>query len=213
MDGKVDTDKMTGTWSHPNPDRSGDFQVSREAAPAQAAAAPTAPPDLSVLKGDERRVVDFLLKDWTDWEEDYSITSVDMAMDALRIRQNDGLRFRIGNYIKNHPELNEVVRQWGWQTLVLTPTEKLVARAVVNAQYDKRPVPARRELARMVGVSEKQAENAVRMLARYGILKQDRTAGGIGYVASEERYINWQPWLDFQFHRMTLSSGRNVAVN
>ena len=25
--------------------------------------------------------------------------------------------------------------------------------------------------------------------------------------------MNWQPWLDFQFHRITLASGRRFCVN
>ncbi len=33
------------------------------------------------------------------------------------------------------------------------------------------------------------------MLARLGILKRDKSVGGIGYAAAETRYLNWQPWL------------------
>jgi hypothetical protein len=25
--------------------------------------------------------------------------------------------------------------------------------------------------------------------------------------------VNWRPWLDFQFHRLTLSSGHSLCVN
>jgi hypothetical protein len=96
---------------------------------------------------------------------------------------------------------------------VLTPNEKLVARAIVNAERDKKTVPSRSELATLVGISEKDSEDAIRMLARFGILKRDRSAGGVGYVAAAPRYLNWQPWLDFQFHRVTLSSGRTFCVN
>jgi hypothetical protein len=51
------------------------------------------------------------------------------------------------------------------------------------------------------------------MLARLGILKRDKAVGGIGYAAAETRYLNWQPWLDFQFHRVALSSGRIFNTN
>jgi len=51
------------------------------------------------------------------------------------------------------------------------------------------------------------------MLARLGILKRDKSVGGIGYAAAETRYLNWQPWLDFQFHRVALSSGRIFNTN
>lgn len=180
---------------------------------AQQRADPTATfqnPGLVGLKGNERRVVEYLL---TDWGKDFSVTSVDIAMDALRMRPSDEMRFSIGNHMKNHPELHAVLRQWGWETIVLTPNEKLVARAIVNSERDKQKPPLKAEVARMVGISEKEVERAVEMLARYEILKRDRSVGGIGYVATRPRYIDWQPWLDFQFHRVTLASGRTFCVN
>ncbi|MBI4474656.1 MAG: hypothetical protein HY646_18440 [Acidobacteria bacterium] len=167
-------------------------------------------PQQAGLGRDEKRVMEYLLK---EWGQDFSITSVDIAIKALRLKASDAFRFRVGNYIKNHPELHRVIRQWGWQTVVLTPDEKLVARAIVNAERSKQKVPSIPEIARLVELSKKEAENAVAVLARYGILKRDRKAGGAGYVAAEPRYLNWQPWLDFQFHEVTLSSGRTFTVN
>lgn len=209
VDGIVDQNKMSGTWNHPG--RTGDFQVTKEAQQAQTVAAEQ--PNLVGLNADERKVVEFLLNDWTEWEKDYSITSVDIALDAVHVPPAAETRYRIGNYLKTHPELNEVLRDWGWQTIVLTPTEKLVARAIANAQRDRKPVPSPSEVARLVGISEKEVDDAVQMLARYGIFTRNESVGGIGYVAAEQRYVNWQPWLDFQFHRLTLGSGRTVAVN
>jgi len=199
--------RIIGKWNHPR--REGDFQLTREARRAESIAAPQNA-GLAGLKGNDRRVVEYLLN---EWGKDFSITSVDMAMDALKIRPSDDMRFRIGNHIKNHPELHEVIRRWGWETIVLTPNEKLVARAIVNAERDKQKLPAKGEIARMVGISEKEVERGVETLGRYEILKRDRSAGGIGYVATKPRYVNWQPWLDFQFHRVTLASGRTFAVN
>jgi hypothetical protein len=209
VDGTVEKDKISGSWNHPR--RKGDFQVNREIKKAESNA--TTKPNLAGLKGDERRVVEYLLNDWNEWTEDYSITTVDIAMEALRLPPSSEMRFRIGKYIKNHPELHEVPRQWGWQTVVLTPSEKLVARAIVNAERDKQNAPARYDLAGLAGITEKEAEDAVRTLSRFGILKRSRSAGGVGYIAASPRYLNWQPWLDFQFHRITLSSGRTFCVN
>jgi predicted DNA-binding transcriptional regulator len=167
-------------------------------------------PNLAGLNTNERRVIEYLLD---DWRQDYSLTAVDIAMEALGLPPSDAMRFRIGSHIKKHPELHEVVRQWGWQTLSLTPNEKLAARAIVNAERDKQRPPSIADLAKLVGISEKDAVRAVEMLARFGILKRDRSVGGIGYVAAAPRYVNWTPWLDFQFHRLTLSSGRIFCTN
>src|SRR5260370_24832089 len=81
--------------------------------------------DQAQLTAQEQKVIDYLVK---DWGEDYSVTSVDIAMKAVKVAPSDETRFRIGNRIKAHPELHEVIRRWGWVTLVLTPDEKLIAR-------------------------------------------------------------------------------------
>ncbi len=208
VDGVIEKDKMTGSWSRPN--RKGDFQMTREVKKKAEADVDTDAPRLVGLKPNEQKVVRYLLK---DWGQDFSITSIDVAIDALGLRQSDDMRFRIGNYIKNHPELHSVIRQWGWQTVALTPNEKLVARAVVNAQRDRLKPPSKMELANAVGISDRDTDRAIAMLARYAILKRDKSAGGIGYIAAEARYINWQPWLDFQFHRVALASGRIFNTN
>src|SRR5260370_17563428 len=107
--------------------------------------------DQAQLTAQEQKVIDYLLK---DWGEDYSVTSVDIAMNAVKVTPSDETRFRIGNYIKAHPELHEVIRRWGWVTLVLTPDEKLIARALINAERDGKPVPSVSELTMAVGVKK-----------------------------------------------------------
>ena len=156
VDGVVEKDKITGSWSRPN--RKGDFQVTREAKTKAESDADEESPRLVGLKADEKRIVEYLLKDWGG---DYSVTSVDIAMDALGLRQSGELRFRVGNYIKNHPELHSVIRQWGWQTVAFNPIEKLVARAIVNAERDKQRAPSKAEFAKAIGMSDKEAHSAV----------------------------------------------------
>ena len=203
VDGTVEKDKISGMWNRPG--RKGDFQLSRDEKKAQ-----VPNPNLAGLNGNERKVVEYLLGEWDD---DYNLTSVDVAMEALGLQPSDEMRFRIGGHIKKHPELHAVIRQWGWITLALTRNEKLVARAVVNAERDKQKTPSPADLAKSVSISEKEARSAVRTLVRYGILKRDKSVGGVRYVAAAPRYLNWQPWLDFQFHRLTLSSGRIFNTN
>src|SRR5438445_8827269 len=149
--------------------------------------------DQSQLNPQEQKVIDYLVK---DWGEDYSVTSVDIAMNAVKVAPSEETRFHIGNYIKTHPELHEVIRRWGWVTLVLTPDEKLIARALINAERDSKPAPALAELAKAVGVKEPYVKRALAMLERYEILKKDSKADGVGYAVIP-RYIKWQPRLDF----------------
>ena len=147
-----------------------------------------------------------------DWGEDYSVTSVDLAMNAIKVEQSDETRFRIGSYLKAHPELHEVIRRWGWVTLVLTPDEKLMARALINAERDGKPAPSVSELAKAIGVKEPDVKRGLAMLERYEILKKDSRLGGAGFTVLP-RYIKWEPRLDFVFHRVSLGSGRQFNTN
>ena len=161
------------------------------------------------LNAQEQKVIDYLVK---DWGQDFSITSVDIAMNAVKVAPSDETRFRIGSYIKAHPELHEAIRRWGWVTLVLTPDQKLIARALINAEREGKPSPSLSELAKAVGVKEPDVKRGLGMLERYEILKRDSNAGGVGYAVMP-RYIKWQPRLDFVFHKISLDSGRQFNVN
>ncbi len=161
------------------------------------------------LTAQEQKVIDYLVK---DWGEDSSVSSVDIAMNAVKVAPSDETRFRIGNYIKAHPELHEVIRRWGWVTLALTPDEKLIARALINAERDGRPAPSLTELAGAVSIKEPDVKRGLAMLERYEILKKDTKIGGVGYAVIP-RYVKWQPRLDFVFHKMSLDSGRQFNVN
>lgn len=161
------------------------------------------------LNTQEQKVIDYLV---SDWGQDFSVTSVDIAMAALKVEQSDETRFRIGSHIKAHPELHEVIRRWGWVTLVLTPDEKLIARALINADRDGKPTPSTPELAKAVGVSEAQVKRGLSMLERYEILKKDSSASNVSYRVMPH-YIKWEPRLDFVFHRVSLDSGRQFNTN
>jgi hypothetical protein len=165
--------------------------------------------DQGQLTTQEQKVIDYLVN---DWGQNFSVTSVDIAMGALKVEQSDETRFRIGNYIKTHPELHEIVRRWGWATLVLTPEEKLIARSLINAERDAKPTPSTAELAKAVGASEAEVKRGLNMLERYEILKKDSSAGKAGYRVMPH-YIKWEPRLDFVFHKISLDSGRQFNVN
>src|SRR6267154_429020 len=165
--------------------------------------------DQTQLNAQEQKVIDYLVK---DWDEDYSVTSVDIAMNAVKVATSDETRFRIGNYVKAHPELHEVIRRWGWVTLVLTPDEKLIARALINAERDGKPTPGASELAKAVGIKEPDVKRGLAMLERYEILKKDTKTSGTGFTVMP-RYLKWEPRLDFVFHKISLDSGRQFNVN
>ncbi|MGI9165357.1 MAG: hypothetical protein ACR2G5_03060 [Pyrinomonadaceae bacterium] len=160
------------------------------------------------LSAEEQKVIKYLV---ADWGEDYSVTSVDIAMAALKMKPSDESRFRIGNHIKTHPELHEIIRRWGWVTLVLTPDEKLIARTLINADRDGKPQPTVSDIAKAVGITEVKADQGLSMLERYEIV-QRAASKGAGYKVVT-RYIKWEPRLDFIFHKVSLDGGRQFNTN
>jgi hypothetical protein len=160
------------------------------------------------LSAEEQKVINYLV---ADWGEDYSVTSVDIAMAALKMKQSDESRFRIGSHIKAHPELHEIIRRWGWVTLVLTPDEKLIARTLINAERDGKPQPTVADIAKAVGITEAQTDRGLSMLERYDIVQRAASTGA-GYKVVA-RYIKWEPRLDFIFHKVSLDSGRQFNTN
>ena len=161
----------------------------------------------TVLSSQEKKVIEYLKN---DWGKDYSVTTVDLAMASLGISPSDEMRFKVGNYIKHHPELHEVIRRWGCETLVLTQNEKLIARAIINAQRDNHPIPSESEIAQAAGISMDETRHGLDMLTRYQILSHNKTTDSYQAAA---RYLNWQPRLDFLFHTVKLSSGRQFNTN
>jgi hypothetical protein len=153
--------------------------------------------------------VEYLVK---DWGRDYGVTSVNLAMRAVGLPPSDRTRYHVGSYIKERPELHEVLRNWGWVTVVLTPDEKLIARALINAERDGKSEPSLHEIATAVALNEEQTKRGLAMLARYEIIARDPKRGGAGYAVSP-RYLKWEPRLDFVFHQVTLASGRQFNTN
>src|SRR5690606_32491872 len=122
------------------------------------AASQQLPDKQAKLSAEEQKVVDYLV---ADWGKDYSVTSVDIAMAALKVKPTDEARYRIGNHIKTHPELHEIIRRWGWVTLVLTPDEKLIARALINAERGGEPAPGISDLAKAVAIGKRDVERGL----------------------------------------------------
>ncbi len=167
--------------------------------------------DGSDLRPEEQQVLHFLKE---DWDLDLSSTSVDLAMDTMGLDSSDAdFRFRIGSYIKSHPELHLAVRTWGWETLVLRADEKLIGRAILMAMRDGKPSPSLADLAVQLGISQDKVRTGLEMMARFEILRREAGSGGSGYVLANERYQKWESRLDFQFHTVRLSSGRQFNTN
>ena len=169
--------------------------------------------DGSDLRPEEQQVLHFLKE---DWDLDLSSTSVDLAMDTMGLGQlgPQTSGFRIGSYIKSHPELHLAVRTWGWETLVLRADEKLIGRAILMAMRDGKPSPSLADLAVQLGISQGQGAHRSRDDGPFRDTETGSWVRGQRLCPGKtKRYQKWESRLDFQFHTVRLSSGRQFNTN
>ncbi len=122
------------------------------------------------LTPEEMRAVEYLQE---DWDREFRVTAVDQAMGAVGLPPSAETRFRIGDYLRAHPETHKALRDWGWMTIVLTPHEKLIARLTIDAERTGGDFPSLTYLADLIGIEEGAVSDGFAMLERWGMLKRD----------------------------------------
>ena len=155
-----------------------------------ASAAPAA--ELNVA---QQKVLDYLV---ANWGRDMNVTAIDLAMKIVGDTWTDQDRYVLGVYVREHPELHRVVRQFGWETVALDPLEKRIARLLSRAERGKLPAMTQRELARQLAASPEQVTRGLNMLEQFGIVRPDEVAA-VGYRLADERYVNWEGGMRITF--------------
>src|SRR5215467_8578032 len=135
---------------------------------ASHAAAQTPPP--VKLTDKQQKVLDYMLN---DWNKQMRITGVELAMQNVGGQYSADDRYAIGIFLRNNPRLHRTLRTFGWETVALTPTEKLIARIVSRSERERQDPPAREELARTLQLSPAALTAALRMLERFAIVQAD----------------------------------------
>ncbi|MGH9662554.1 MAG: hypothetical protein ACRD96_28655 [Bryobacteraceae bacterium] len=87
-----------------------------------------APPDGASLSGPEKRVLEYLRADWT---KQYRTTSVAVAAETIKVKLSDDGRLRLLRFLESHRGEFVAPARHGTTTVILTPEEKLIARALL----------------------------------------------------------------------------------
>lgn len=172
-------------------------------------AAQTAP--AATLTDKQQKVLDYMLK---DWDQVMRITGVDLAMQNVGGQYSPDDRYAIGLFLRNNPRLHRALRTFGWETVALNPTEKLIARIVSRAEREHQPPPTPEEFAHDLEVSPAEVDGALKMLERFGIMRSDPAVKGLGYRMAEDRYIDWEGAMRITFmnHRVQVEGGKPFEV-
>jgi len=159
-----------------------------------------APPDLTAQ---QQKVVDYLV---ADWDTPTHVTGISLAMKAVGGDWTGNDRHAIGTYLRDHPEVHRVLRQFGWETVTLDPHEKQIARLLSRAEREKKTAPSVKELAAALEIYPEAVQSGLRMLEWFEITRKDPVAGGAGYRMATPRYVNWEGGarITFVTHRVRI---------
>ena len=163
------------------------------------------------LTDKQQRVLNYML---SDWNKPSRITGVDLAMQNVGGQYSSDDRYAIGVYLRNNPRLHRALRTFGWETVALTPTEKLIARIVSRAERERQPPPTQMEFARNLEVFPAAVSDALKMLERFGIMRPDPAVKGFGYRMAEDRYQDWEGAMRITFmsHRVRVEGEKPFEV-
>lgn len=171
-----------------------------------------APPSVAPLTPAQQKVVDYLL---ANWGKQMNVTTVGLAMQSLGGSYTVDDRYVIGLHLKNHPELHRTLRTFGWETFALEPREKRVALVLSRAEREQKPVPSLDELAAGLRDTPEAVAGSIRSLERFGIVRRDQSAGGVGYRMADDRYVDWEGAMRITFmdHRVHVEGLEPFNVN
>jgi hypothetical protein len=177
-------------------------------AAGHAAAQTTSP---ATLTEKQQKVLDYMLN---DWNKQMRITGIDLAMQNIGGQYSADDRYAIGMFLRDNPRLHRTLRTFGWETAALTPTEKLIARIVSRAEREHQQSPTREDFARILQVSSSTVTDALKMLERFGIIRSDPAAKGLGYRLAEDRYQDWEGAMRITFmnHRVQVEGEKPFEV-
>ena len=163
------------------------------------------------LTDKQQKVLDYMLN---DWNKPSRITGVELAMGDVGGQYSPDDRYAIGVFLKNNTRLHRTLRTFGWETAILTPNEKLIARIVSRAERENQNPPTREEFARIVEVSGAEVTDALEMLDRFGIMRRDPAVRGLGYRMAEDRYQDWEGAMRITFmnHRVQVEGEKPFEV-
>ena len=145
------------------------------------------------LTTEQQKALDYLTE---NWGVNMNVSGIDLAMDALGGGYTEEDRYTLGAYIRDHPEVHQIRRRFGWETIALSPSEKRIAVVLSRAEREGRPAPNIEALTESLGLPRKQIEAGLSMLERFEIIQP---APDGGHRMSKPRYVNWEGGMKITF--------------
>ena len=145
------------------------------------------------------------------WEELFRLTTVEQAMIALGLPNNDHLRLAIGDELRAHPDLHPALIRWGQLGFILTEDEKLLGRTLTHSMMNRQGQISVAKVATALDGAETDVEQGLHVLRHVGLLDWHRAHDAISYTLAPR----WQDLvgpLGFTYHTVQLEYGERFNV-
>lgn len=142
-----------------------------------------------------------------EWQQFHSVPGFLRGLKWLTGQKLSRLLRFLPGVVFGLPRMLQEARDWNPAVYILTEDEKVVARHILFADKQARPMPSAAEIAAALSFSSERAARGLAMLTRLGFLS--RRDSGYALAADHERFSRG---LGFNFHTITLSNGEAFNV-
>ncbi|MCI0485331.1 MAG: hypothetical protein L0229_01895 [Blastocatellia bacterium] len=154
-----------------------------------------------------QQVVDYLLK---DWQKQFRSTSIPLAMKNLGMKPDDGLRLKIGEYLRENTDIARNLKFWGANNYILSNEEKLIAKYLINTYETEKRMPGLQESSKALEMSSDKLKDRLAFMARAGLL--ERSGEGELRYKLAEGYGRWGGPLRYNFHTVEIEGEKPFDV-
>ena len=162
--------------------------------------------DTSPLTRQERAVLEYLKK---DWEKEYRTTSIAVASEASKVKLSDASRLRLAKFIEANRMSYRAPARHRATTVALSPTEKLIARAILLLEAEgKKSVPPT-EISEKMNLPTRSLREPLAFLQQFGAILPE---GGGHYRVDPKYPRRPSRFIDFFSHGVEVNGRERFEV-
>jgi DNA-binding transcriptional ArsR family regulator len=166
-------------------------------------------PDTSSLTQQEKHVLDYLR---ADWSKQYRTTSILLAAGPTKIKLPDDSRLRLERFLEAHRSDFGAPARHGITTVVLTPEEKLMARALLLREIASGSASVPGDIAADMKLPARRTAQRLDFLSQAGVVVVEGEGKGRRYRVAERYPRRPSPRIDFYSHLVEVNGGDRFEV-
>ena len=158
------------------------------------------------LSSDAKKVVDYLL---ADWSKKFRSTDIATAITNLDMKQDDKLRLSIAEHLRMNKGLAKNLRWWGPNNYILSNDEKRITKYLIHMIERNGGYPALAEAAIALNLSPKYLNRRLQFMEAAGIVKK---SGNKLKYSLVDNYKTWGGPLLYNYHIIAIEGEQPFGV-